>query len=202
MGSLLKEHADENFHGPKRERPLGHHSSIIGAKNYIEAKGLDFDKYFTFTLTRNPWSREYSQFNYRRLQYNKHTSENTFSKLSKRRQKDLQKSTKYPDFKSFLLNKSMQEHRKRSPEKHLTISKIVAVKYVAKLENLDESLRFLSDKIGIDITAFPHSNKRDQKRRELKDVYDREMVEASLRLFAWEIKNLNYDFDSCAHLKC
>ena len=103
MGSALCKYADENFVGRKGNNPLGHHSRIIDAKNYLRDKGIDFNEYFTFTLARNPWSREYSIFNYRRIKYQDAMTEGIFSKLPNRRQKILKKTADYPDFKSYFL---------------------------------------------------------------------------------------------------
>ena len=83
----------------------------------------------------------------------------------------------------------------------IAINNELKVKYVAKLESLDESLLFLSKKIGIDPKNFPHQNRREQPRKELHKIFDDEMIEASLKLFDWEIKNLEYSFDSCATIK-
>ena len=203
MGSLLKEHADENFMGSKKNRALGHHSTISQAKDYIEAKSLDFNKYFTFTLARNPWSREFSRFNFQKDNYYKHVAKKTFSKLNERRQNQLRNcAIKYPDFKSYFLNINENNNKFRGAEKCLTINNEMKVKYIAKLENLDESLCFLSEKIQIDLKNFPHKNSREKERKKLYEIYDEEMIKASLKLFNWEIKNLGYNFDSCANIKC
>ena len=209
MGALLKEHADENYMGSKKNRALGHHSTISQAKDYIEAKSLDFNEYFTFTLARNPWSREFSRFNYQKDLYHKHVAKNTFTKLNEKRQNQIKNcSIKYPDFKSYFLNlnkknnKNEKNNKFRGAKKYLTINNEMKVKYVAKLENLDESLCFLSEKIRIDLKNFPYKNSREQERKELYEIYDEEMIKASLKLFDWEIKNLGYNFDSCANIKC
>ena len=202
MGHYLNKYADENFTHKKADNPLGHHSTIREAKNYFEERGINFNEYFTFTLTRNPWSREYSMYKYRRSRLDANITENNFRQLSEQRQRKLRACIKHSSFKSYFLEKCDNKNRSDSIKRFLTIDGKLAVKYMAKLENLNESLLFLSEKIGISPYDFPHLNERNHSRKKLYEIYDYEMVKASLELFRWEIKNLDYTFNSIANNSC
>lgn len=203
MDHCLKKYADESFsRNSGRRTHLGHHSKILQAKNYIENKGFDFSEYFTFTLARNPWSREYSMFNYRRIRHEAHEAKGSLSELTPGRQKILRNAISYPDFKSYFLDKAQKNDKSDSVKRFLTIDGALSIKFIAKLENLSESLSSLSEQIGINLKDFPHLNERKQNRKKLHQIYDDKMIKASLKLFDWEIKSLDYNFDSCADISC
>ena len=197
MGSYLRNYSDENFLGPKKGRALGHHSTIKQAKDYLEEKGFDFAEYFIFTLVRNPWGREFSMFEYRRKNYDLSIASNKFSQLRRSRQKILKNANARVDFKSYFLDKIEKGDISDSPQKYLTIDDEVKVDYIAKLENIDDSLQALSQRIGINPKDFPHRNSRDDERKALYSIYDDEMIAASLKFFEWEIKKFDYSFDDC-----
>ena len=202
MGHHLKEYADESFTRQKSDAGLGHHSKIRQAKDYIEGRGLDFNEYFKFTLARNPWSREYSIYKYRRLKYEEAKKRNTFHQLRQKRQNRLILCANHSSFKSYFLEKANNNNKSDSIKGILTIRGELAVDYIAKIENLSDSILFLSQKIKISAESLPLLNKRKQSRQKLCKIYDDEMISASLKLFEWEIKNLDYNFDSYADIIC
>ena len=201
MGSYLRNYSDENFLGPKKGKALGHHSKIKQARDYLLEKGFDFDEYFIFTVVRNPWSREFSMFNYRRKRYDLLTASNAFSRLSRSRQNKLKSANKYVNFKSYFLNKVERNDLSDSPRRFLAIDGEVKVDCTLKLENIDDSLHVLSQRTGIIPGEFPCNNSRDDERVKLNSIYDDEMIAASLKFFEWEIKKFDYTFDDCCDIK-
>ena len=106
------------------------------------------------------------------------------SKLKKKRQELLRYcAIECPDFKSYLLSKSKKVYKFSTPKRFLTINNEIKVKYIAKLENLNESRFFLSEKIQIDLKKLPYRNRRQEQRKELYKIYDEEMIKTSLKLF-------------------
>lgn len=201
MGSYLRNYSEESFLGRKKGKALGHHSQINEARDYLVEKGYDFDEYFTFTLARNPWGRMFSIFKYRKKMYDLAIANNSFSRLRQTRQRHLKNANSHADFKSYFLDKVKRSDLSDSTRQFLTIDGEVKVDYVAKLENIGDSLHTLSQKIGIAPEHFPHLNSRDDERTNLHTIYDDEMIVASLKFFRWEIKHLDYSFDDCCGIK-
>jgi hypothetical protein len=162
----------ENFFQNKEENPRSKHKT---AQNYALKNRRAWNKYFKFTVVRNPWDWMVSWYFWR----------NKNNELS---------------MKEFLLNYkivSSETQIRCLPNKmnfleFVNIDHTMSLDYVCKFENLQEDFRVICEKIGIPHQELPHVNKTNHKH--YTKYYDDETRQIVAEKYAKDIEYFGYKF--------
>ncbi|HEX5002393.1 MAG TPA: sulfotransferase family 2 domain-containing protein [Bacteroidia bacterium] len=137
-----------------------------------------FDKYFKFSIVRNPWDRMVSQYLYRK----KHNKD-----------KILQDNRSFSDWA-------------RDPGGHLNPqlewvtasdyngNKCVMVDFIGRFETLSNDWKFVCKQLNLD-QQLPHVNNNSEGKH-YSQYYDAELVQLVKERFQDDIEYFNYSFDS------
>jgi len=165
---------------------LHKNSEIVSNEQFKEAvrTGIDWENYFKFIIVRNPWDRLLSAW------------QDKVRKQWDEKYRFPQFRIKYfeqfhdKDFSFFVKNCEIN----RDP--HLrSISELVdisGIDFIGKLENLQEDLGIICDKIGIPRQQLPHTNKTNHKH--YIEYYDDETREIVAEKYAKDIEYFGYKF--------
>ena len=132
-----------------------------------------FDKYFKFTIARNPWDRL--------LSFYKNKLNTSIIKGSPSFNKFVHRLHKY-NLKTCNLHYRLQTQM-------FPLNKI---DYIVRFENLQEDFNIVCDKIGIPHKKLPHKNKT--KHEHYTEYYDEETREIVAELYAKDIEYFGYEF--------
>lgn len=143
------------------------HSTVCEITEYLSARGLDINDYFTFTFTRNPWSRAVSTYFYadkiKETEWGKERISKTFSEYTA--------EMTWP-ICSFYINPG--------------------VDFVGKVENIQEDFDIVCDRIGMNRVKVPHMNGTNHKHyTEYYDDQSRDHISQSCKE---DIEKFNYEF--------
>lgn len=163
----------------------------VGHKSIYEYRkifGEDFQRYFKFTVVRNPFSRVVSAYESLRQ------GGNPVWPNSERYRDDV--LSKYDGFESFVLEELeraiWQQRHFRPQAKFLLLDGKPGVDYVARLETLEEDFEFICEQLGVD-RELPHKNKTRGDRPPLPSYYERDEVANTVRtLYADDFSLLGY----------
>ena len=141
-----------------------------------KAKSFLFDKYFIWTIVRNPWEREYSYYNMAKNQLR----------------------YRHMDFKEFLKKVTIPnvENGTRvfaNQLKFITIDDNVAVRKMIRYENLESGWKEVCKEIKKPYEKLNHVRKAKPKLT-IKETYDQECIDIVADLRKDDIEFLNYDF--------
>jgi len=164
----------------------GGHKKI---KDYEKKTGkILVRNFYKFTFVRNPWDRLLSSY--------------TFLKKGGYGTKDelwFKQNLHGTTFESFVLNwlnkESMYEKIHFHPQLSFITNKQnkIVVDYIARFENIAEEYDFIKDKLGIEHPLL-HLNKTNQKKKNYKDHYTKQMREKVHFLYSDDINSFNYTF--------
>lgn len=137
-----------------------------------------FNRYFKFSMVRNPWDKAVSQFRY----------------MAKR--DDLREflGMKPNDcFKRYLELISKKTHVQWEPQVRFVFDDAgnSLVDYIGRFESFAESVGVVMDQIGLSVSRIPHANK--SRRNAIEDDYDGESMEIVGALYAEDVKAFGYD---------
>lgn len=170
--TLFLEKADRGFKGDSFAGSPEKHWSAI---QYREAFPVEFDRYFKFSIIRNPWDRMISWVKYRDLRFNRRGS----------------------NFRQRLLN-DLNDHSFRkfcstmSYTRLLTDNRQLIVDHVCRMESLKEDLESISDAANIDFTLLPRKNATIHG--PFQDYYNNESRCLVAALYANDIALFGYNF--------
>jgi len=138
----------------------------------------EWDKYFKFTIVRNPFDLLVSRYFWSRDEQHL-------------------KSFKERSFSQFLLdvNKNNLPIKWTIPTcqyDQITIGGKSGMEYIGKFENLQEDFNIICDKIGIPKQQIPHKNK--SKHKHYTEYYDDETRQIVAELYAKDIEYFGYEF--------
>lgn len=153
------------------------HPSALQVRSY-DPKA--WEKYFKFTVVRNPWDHAVSYYYWKLRERNNPPV--TFKEFLKRAD-----DPSRPD------PENIRPTRQSNFDVY-SINGEVAVDYIAKFEDLENELSFLSEKIGIPIDSSIRAkeNSRDKKTT-LADHYDAECMDLVCRIYKPEIDYFGYE---------
>lgn len=173
----------------------GHNMKIPGYKTYPNSK---WGKYFrkipgssyvfqSFCITRNPWSRVFSAYNYLKQGGIGYDDQQDFDNYVR----------PYGDFISFVLNgldKAMLEQVHFKPQTHwITDSNgTVVVDHVLSLEKIDQQLNNLMESLGKTVVPLPVKNRSSDEN--YQNHFTPEAADVVAELYSTEIELFNYRF--------
>jgi len=135
----------------------------------------EYKRYFSFTITRNPWDKMVSQYFYNAFNW---VPKNTSFKEYIKRFGNGEQITRFSPFHLPYITDENGE---------------IIVDYIGRFEALDETMRVVSKAIGSEYLALPHMNKTTRN-KDYTEYYDDESREIIEQLFKTEIALFNYEF--------
>ena len=137
-----------------------------------------FNRYFKFSIVRNPWDKAVSQFRY----------------MAKRDDLREYLGMKPDDsFKKYLELISKKTHVQWEPQVRFLFddSGNSMVDYIGRFESFAESVGTVTNRIGLQVSKIPHANK--SRRSSFQDYYDSESKEIVSALYAEDVKAFGYE---------
>ena len=172
------------FEGKK----VGH----VPLRNYESHDKNRFNRYFKFTIVRNPWDRMVSAYQYL-IRGGKNNVDSAWAKLHLAPFKDFQEflyELNDRKFRSIVL--SWQHFRPQiyyMKDCHNRIN----IDYIGRFENLAADFNYITKKIG-SVHSLPHENKSVRKRN-WKEYYNRDTFKMLEDKYKEDIYTLGYNSD-------
>lgn len=162
-----------------------HHAS---ASDYLHEDKEKFSSAFTFAITRNPYTRLYSAYNYL-----KNGGMNNIDLAWKELY-----LAKYDNFKDFILNGGLEFAIKKNAEHFIPQHKFIfdeddklQCDYLGKIESINETETLLTEKLYRKILFTP-TNVMTHCEPVLKDIYSDEMLAIVNKCYQKDFSLLNY----------
>ena len=165
---------------PFKNQSVGYtkHNHHVTAEQYSNTEY--WDTYFKFTIVRNPWDKECSDFHYH-------------NKLRLKRKQPLIES-----FRSFFqldeqkTDSNMKIWHSNQLDWLYSDNKKMELDFIGRFENLQEDFNTACDKIGIPQQQLPHTNKSNHKH--YTEYYDEETKSIVAEKYAKDIEYFGYKF--------
>tara|TARA_Y100001938_G_C8047104_1_gene409549 strand:+ start:318 stop:914 length:597 start_codon:yes stop_codon:yes gene_type:complete len=151
---------------------FGNGSQHFTYKKILEKSNKNLSTYFSFSFVRNPWSREVSEFFWRKS-WDTELTNYTFK-----------------DYILFYNNKTSHG----LPQNTFVLDKDgkQLVDFIGKFENLQEDFDIICEKIGIPKKKLPYSNK--SKHKHYTEYYDEKTKQIVAEKYAKDIEYFGYKF--------
>lgn len=174
--------------------------NISGGHNYIEDYQLifsrkDFNNYFKFTFVRNPWDRVFSAYNF--------LKKGGINEIDEKWSSENLKSI--TDFEDFIMNNlrktSVLKYIHFIPQNYFLTSydkKNIPIDFLGFYENIENDFNYVKKKLFLENCVLKHINKTssNDKKRDYKDFYTKEMGEIVAEIYKKDIKLFGYNFDN------
>ena len=166
-----------------KDNPFYSHITPQETKKIFEEKGWNYEEYYKFTCVRDPYKRLVSLY---KMKY-KMFSSSSFSKWTRTlKPNSKMRGDWYKNgtitFKNFISDSDGN----------------ILVDHVIKLEEINNKLPILMNKLGMKVTHVPHINKGSistvKKISKKNDFLDNKCKDFISRKYAWEIKEYGYTF--------
>lgn len=170
------------------------HDNAIRAKKQFAKKNWNWNKYFKFTIVRNPWQRYFSFFKYfksygekymrRDESINWREPEINQGKLCVELFKNKDNQTV---LKNIILNNNSQDSY------YCDEGGKIIVDHIAEFDNLQNEFVLLCDKLGIKTPHLQHGNKSANSLN-MHDIYNQELIDlvANKEKSVIELKGYEY----------
>jgi hypothetical protein len=144
---------------------------------------LDLEKYYKFSIVRNPWDRLVSWYSYHTRVFKRtNQSFNSWVRNGATTHWKNVDGTYWGDKDP--LNCQLWIINKEYPE--------IKLDFIGKFENLQQDFNIVCDKIGIPSQELPHLNK--SKHKHYTEYYDDETKQIVAEKFAGDIEHFGYEF--------
>ena len=154
------------------------HITCQNLKKIFDNQRWTWSDYFKFSFVRNPFARIVSEFHYVKDGHNKNRKKYKF------------------DFKKFICKKYFETHvwhHHADPQLNfISLNKKIEVDFIGRVENLQQDLNIICDKIGIPRQELPHYNKTEHKH--YTEYYDDETRQLVAEKYAKDIEYFGYEF--------
>tara|TARA_A100001391_G_scaffold49606_2_gene29970 strand:+ start:6985 stop:7632 length:648 start_codon:yes stop_codon:yes gene_type:complete len=164
-------------------------------------------EYFVFTIVRNPWDRLYSQYKFRPW-LNCEPFENTVYNLEEKFEAAYNKSVRnIPEHINPKLDTAYNRANWYDEFVHVpsqveflngkyndNMKKISYIDYIGRFEDLDNSWKYICNKLNIEYSELPHKNKSEYKELDYRKAYTSETKEFVAKKYSEDIKLFNYEF--------
>lgn len=198
-GSKLGEKIQAEY---KKKYLLHKHSRAREIKDVVGSEV--WNKYFTFTIVRNPYSRAISFYTY----VEKMVKSNGYIKrLGMFKMKDPNANVwQWPatlaymegsNFSEFIRNEKFLNSMGADKQVNWVTDDEgnVIVDHIGKIENIDEDLRVISKKIGVDLTSIEKKNPSRRKNSLSHYLSNENDYEYLFKMYEDDFKTLGYDPD-------
>ena len=145
------------------------------------------DKYYKFTVVRNPWSRAVSDHAW----FTKETS-NFYNLLKQATLKDYLQCTGGYEKVAHLDNPTGRGDHFYTQHSYIMIDGKCTMDYIIRFENFQQDFNKVCDKIGISRQQLPHKNKT--KHKHYTEYYDDETRQIVAEIYAKDIEYFGYEF--------
>lgn len=171
-----------------KDRMLGGHYSIDFYKIVF---GKEFENYFKFGFSRNPWDRLVSAFYYLKgggLDFRDVAWERNHI-------------SQYKEFGEFvdnwLCSKNIRKGMHFIPQSDFLCdcAGSIAVNFVGRFETMDRDFAFLADRLNLGKIRLPYSN-QSKRRKDYRTYYKDHQAERVASVYAKDINLFKYHFDS------
>ena len=167
---------------------VGHRS----LSDYAKISERELAKYFTFTFVRNPWDRTVSEYNF---------VQQGGTKYVQPIENPIYKSHYFKDFDTFVNDwlpsaDLCQEDVVFAPQYWYTRlnGKDVATDYTCKVENLNDGIDYLRQRLNISMTI--EKLNASQRNKNYRDYYSPQTVDIVSRIYARDIDLFDYKFEN------
>ena len=167
----------DDFHNKYQTGGLQH---LLSRHIKLEVGNDVFDKYYKFTIVRNPWDKAASQYSF----------------MSKREDLrnfiDMKRDT---SFKKYLELIKLKKHIQWEPQVNFlkdADDKLV-VDYIGRFEQLSHCANEIFSHLGIAQTNLPHLHK--SVRKPYQDYYDDESIEMIKEMYNEDINEFGYSYN-------
>ena len=184
-----------DIHGkPRLDAEFYQHGGALYAKKQFVKNNWNWNKYFKFTIVRNPWQRYFSFFKYfksygekylrRDKSINWKKPELNQGKLCVELFKDKDDQTV---LKNIILNNDSQDSY------YCNESGKIMVDHIASFEDLSNEFVFLCDQVGIQSPNLQHENKSVNSLN-MHDFYSQGLIDLVAEKEKGVIEFKNYDY--------
>jgi len=172
-----------------------HHSNMNEVVEGFKEEGWNINRYFKFSVVRNPWDRYFSFFTYYKtnLKYYQETKEPLDDNQQRQKKYILNLFGKKTDRKILIaiIEKFSQQRE------YLTNSNgDVVMDKIGQLENISNDFDEFCESVGIIQTPkLPYENKSDNQSLIKKELYTEELIDVVAEKEKWVIDKFGYDFN-------
>lgn len=153
------------------------HDYAINVRKEFIKKGWNWNKYFIFTIVRNPWARYFSFFTYFKNYGEKYLRRDKSIKWNKPELNQgklcvelFQHKNDKTALKNIILNNASQDSY------YCDENGKIIVNHIASFENLSHEFVFLCNQVGITAPTLKHSNK-SSKAQNMNEIYNQELID-------------------------
>jgi hypothetical protein len=161
------------------------HASLSDHISFLEEKNYCMDRFFKFSIIRNPWLRMISIYNHFK-----------YKGESSRRSVKLAETLSFAEF--VVATGEKYFNSEISTKQFMLHNNTFGLDYVIRLENLKKDIINLETQLNINLNKeIPHRNKFDKtfSNKKYTEYYDKKTKDIVGELFYWDIKTFNYTFD-------
>lgn len=156
---------------------------------YRSVFGQDFDAYFKFAITRNPWDRVVSAFHFLK-------GGGLFAGDKEWAERHLAGIETFSDFvNGWLSRRNIYKGIHFVPQHEFICDGTgrLAVDYVGKFERMAESFEEICGRLGLEGKELPHTN-RSQRGEDYRSYYGNHEREIVAELYRKDIELFGYEF--------
>jgi hypothetical protein len=165
---------------------LKQHDPIIKVQEYFSKNDWNFNEYFKFCFSRNPWDRLISYFHYGKKVYNKNTKEGIHPPGSAPYKWMSKFNCEFKQYgETAILARTQRWSIDGSNSEPI-------IDFFGKIENLQEDFNTICDKIGIPHQELPHVNKT--KHKHYTEYYNDKIRTRVAERYAKDIEYFGYKF--------
>jgi len=166
----------------ERYENLSPHSFLPDYRRYYGTEGIK--DFFVFSFVRNPWRRMVSHYEYLVIDINWHKKVGDNDKLSFSEFLQVYESDIIP-WTVLNYDQYLYDHRS-------------VINFVGKLENIDEDMKKIGEKINLDLSNVLHMNKTKEKIKlysDWKDYYNPWAKDKVYQMWKKDIEKYGYEFE-------
>lgn len=195
---------------PNLDSEFYQHDFASRAKKQFQKNDWNWNKYFKFTIVRNPWDRYFSFFKYFKVKSERYRDSKLMGDYLNSKSNVWENSGLYQNWinqeindckqfsnlfssskddqtvlKNIILNNSSQDSY------YCDQNGEVIVDYIASFENLENEFLLLCDQVGISPPILHHGNKTSSS-LDIRDIYNQELIDLVARKESAVIKLKEY----------
>jgi len=172
-----------------------HHSPMNEVVEGFKEEGWDINRYFKFSVVRNPWDRYFSFFTYYKTKLKIY--QETKEPLNDNRQKQKKNTLDLFNGKTDLqILTSIIEKYPQQQKYLIDINGDVVMDKIGQLENISNDFNEFCEAVGITQTPkLLHENKSVNQRIIKEELYTEELIDMVAEKEKWVIDKFGYDID-------